>query len=91
MGARYPREMEYTENQVIARSISNGLAALRRAGVSFADIHAGNVRKDAEGRYTILDIGRSLTGFPEEPEIIERLHIDGDLNAQLALIERITG
>lgn len=42
-------------------ALMKGLTALRRAGVTFGDLHPGNVRKNAQGRYTLFDLGTSQT------------------------------
>jgi hypothetical protein len=45
--------------------------ALSKAGIDWTDIHAGNIGKDAKGRWKVLDLGASKTTLDEDPPTLE--------------------
>lgn len=51
--------------------IVTALKALARAGVGYADMHAGNVRRDAGGTLKVFDLGVSFTRQDVEIPVIE--------------------
>jgi hypothetical protein len=45
-------------------------AGLRELGIELKDIHAGNVGRDARGRWGVIDLGRATgTGGPDVPDL----------------------
>lgn len=61
--------------------ILEGLLELASLGIGYMDIHPGNVRKDASGRYVLFDIGRSVSETSPAVPLIEQY-----IPAQIPLI-----
>lgn len=61
--------------------ILEGLLELAGLGIGYMDIHPGNVRKDANGRYVLFDIGRSVSESSPPVPLIEQY-----IPAQIPLI-----
>ncbi len=53
-----------------ASQLHDTYEGIREYGIEVVDIHAGNVGRDARGRWTILDLGLSKdTGYPDVPDL----------------------
>lgn len=52
-------------------SLFRGLRALAKSGISYGDIHEGNIRKDSAGNYILFDLGFSYTDSPSRMDVIE--------------------
>lgn len=60
--------------QLRVRELNKMSADLLKRGVDWADIHAGNIGADKDGRWKALDLGNSPTTLKQEPPVLNGLY-----------------
>lgn len=61
-----------SNHQKVLEDISQGLYNLGELGVAFHDYHSGNIMKDKQGNFTIIDLGVSKSTKKKEIPVLEK-------------------